>query len=67
MEKERVKMSEMERKVFLANVELVNKQKEYRRDISKLISYIKGNKQLEEEVNSIISYYTRVTPGGRNE
>ena len=53
-------MSDLERKMFYANLELVNKQKEYLRDISRLISYIKGNKSLKNEVKNIITYYTRV-------
>lgn len=59
MNPNRKPMSDLERKMFYANLELVNKQKEYLRDISKLISYIKGNKNLKNEVASIIKYYTR--------
>lgn len=59
MKPNRKPMGELERKLFYANVELVNKQKEYLRDISRLISYIKGNKNLKNEVKNIITHYTR--------
>lgn len=59
MNKDRKPMGELERKLFYANLELVNKQKEMLVDISKLISYIKGNKNLKNEVKNIITKYTR--------
>ena len=52
-------MSKLERNLFDANLELVIKQKHMLVDISKLISYIKGNKNLKNEVKNIITKYTR--------
>lgn len=57
--KQNERMTEMERKIFNANLELVERQKILLRDISILISYIKGNKKLKTEIDNIIEYYTR--------
>lgn len=65
MDRNRKTMGELERKLFYANVELVKIQKKHLVDISKLISYIKGNKNLKNEVRKIIAYYTKVLPGER--
>jgi hypothetical protein len=63
--RKRIMMSESERKLLNANIELVRAQKIYLRDISRLISYIKGNINVKSEVEGIIKYYTKVLPGER--
>ena len=52
-------MTDIERKILVANKQLVEKNSSIERDIKTLISYIKGNTHLEKEVNEIINYYTR--------
>lgn len=59
MKQERKMMSEAERNMFYANVELVNQQRVYLKDINKLIAYIKGNSRLKDEVKNIIRIYSR--------
>lgn len=61
--KERKMMGDMEKRMLQANIELVKEQNELRKDISILISYIKGNTQVEREVKTIIKRFTRMTPG----
>lgn len=65
MKVERKMMSEAERNMFYANVELVNQQRVYLKDINKLIAYIKGNTRLKEEVKKIIAIYTRKDSGNK--
>lgn len=58
MEKEeRIKMSDLEKRVLNANIELQNANKEKLQDIKILISFIKGKIQLKGEVENIINYY----------
>ena len=59
MNQDRKPLSVMEKSLLKANSELVSKQREMLRDISRLISYIKGNKNLKNEVKNIIIKYTR--------
>ena len=53
-------MTEQERKLLYANKQLVERNTSIEKDIRTLISYIKGHKYLEKEVNEIINYYTKV-------
>lgn len=62
---ERVKMSYTEKNILLANIELVKEQREFKRDISILISYIKGNTSLKREVASLIERYTTKEQPGK--
>ena len=59
MELKREMMTDIERKILAANKQLLEKNSSIEKDIKTLISYIKGNKHLEKEVNEIINYYTR--------
>lgn len=58
----RIMMSSMERNILNANIQLVKEQKVFKKDISILIAYIKGNTYLKSEVAAIIEAYTRKNP-----
>lgn len=51
-------MSQSEKCMLEANIKLSDLNNERIRDIEILISYIRGNKSLKEEVRSIIKYYS---------
>ena len=51
-------MTVYEKKMLAANQRLVEKNTEMENDIRVLISYIKGRKQLADEVKEIINYYS---------
>ena len=57
MKDKREGMTLQEKNLLKANRELVENQKYYIRDILNLISYIKGNKDLQSEVDLIMKYY----------
>lgn len=57
MEYKRKPMSVYEKHLLEANKELVDKLRFQEKDILKLISYIKGNKCLWSEVETIINSY----------
>lgn len=44
-------------KLIEANIKLVDKVEELKRDISILIGYINGRKELENQVQEITEYY----------
>ena len=54
----RIDMSSTERQILRANIELVRQLKELKRDMGVLVSYIKGNKNLEEEVENLLRIYS---------
>ena len=55
---DRQPMSDIEKRMFLANKQLVEEKTLMEKDIRKLIAYIKGNKYIERDVQEIITYWT---------
>lgn len=53
-------MTNDEKKLLAANKKLVDKNTELEADIRVLISYLKGRKQLKDDVKDIIRYYSKV-------
>lgn len=51
-------MSQSEKCMLEANMKLSDLNNERIRDIEILINYIRGNKELKEEVRSIVRYYS---------
>ena len=54
-------MSQSEKAILQANIKLVDEKKELLRDIAILIRYLRGDKELKEEVKSIIKYYDTIS------
>lgn len=52
-------MSDHERKVLEANIRLVDEKNDLLKDMRVLIAYIRGDKDLKEEVKNIIKYYKK--------
>ena len=53
-------MTKDEKNLLEANKKLVEKNMEMEADIRVLISYLKGRKQLKDDVKDIIRYYSKV-------
>lgn len=47
-------------KLIEGNIKLLDKVEELERDITILVAYIKGNKELEEQANEITEYYSNL-------
>ena len=50
-------MSDSDKRLLEANKKLLNQRNEMFKDIYTLIRYIKGHRELKEEVKEIVNYY----------
>ena len=59
-------MTQAEKRMLEANIKLTDTNNEMLRDISILIRYIRGNKELRDEVRNIIRYYDTISSYKKN-
>lgn len=53
-------MSQSEKNLLEANIKLVDDKNMLMKDIDILIRYLKGEKELKEDVKNIIKYYKKI-------